>query len=442
MTKLIDKVLTFKGGIHPPYGKELSNSKAIEVCSLPDTVVIPLHQHTGAPCEPLVEKGQSVQAGKIIGSSDSFISAPIHSSVTGEVKSIEKTTNAMGMKVNSVIINVNQELDQKVKTMPAIKDINPEKIRERAKEAGLVGLGGAAFPTHVKLTPPKDKKIETVIVNGCECEPYLTCDHRQIIEDADELINGTKLLIHAVGASKAYIAVEINKPDAINELLMKVENEGNIFIIRVATKYPQGSEKQLIKALTGKEVPSGGLPADTGALVQNIGTTIALSRAVEKGKPLIERVVTITGEGVKNPKNLRVKIGTTFDKLIEAAGGFSIKEGRVIAGGPMTGFAQHNLEASVIKGTSGLVVIPDDENSIVESGPCIRCGKCFKVCPVYLAPSLLSIYGEQHLWDKSEETNAMDCIECGCCSYECPSKRPIVQLVKIAKLKIRQKNAK
>lgn len=428
---------TFKGGLHPPENKTSTFSRPIEEASLPPEVVIHLHQHTGVPCSSLVEKGDKVLAGQKIGDSDAFISAPVHSSVSGEVIAVEPRFHFTGVRLMSVVIAPDGEQKEiRIKT-PSAKKATPEQIREIVREAGIVGLGGAAFPTHVKLSPPKDKPIDSVIINGCECEPYLTCDHRNMLERADDLIEGVRLIVSTVGAKKAYLAVEDNKPDALAFLKEKVSSE-DIEVVSLHAKYPQGAEKQLIKTILDREIPSGKLPSEVGALVQNVGTAIAISEAVREGKPLIERAVTVSGRGVNKPKNLQAKIGTPLNFLIEQCGGFKGSVKKVVVGGPMTGCAQFHLETPTVKGTSGILVL-NEEDPLYESAgyrACIRCGRCIKFCPMVLMPNFLGIYAELEMWDMTEQFHALDCIECGCCGYICPSRIPLVQFVRLAKAKI------
>jgi electron transport complex protein RnfC len=442
MILVTQRKYSFKGGTHPPHYKELTSHRKIEKVPLPDEVIIPLQQHTGAPCQPVVNKGDYVKAGQKIGDSEAFISAPIHASVCGEVVGIEPRLHPIGQPVMSIIVKVDKENTEIQKLKPLPEDPEPQEIRARVKEAGLVGLGGAAFPTHVKLSPPPEKKIDTVIVNGCECEPYLTCDHRQMLEESDQVLDGAKLLKKAVGASQVFIAIETNKPDAIELLEQKVVGSNSITVARMDTKYPQGAEKQLIKAILNREIPSGGLPMDVGALVQNVGTTIAISKAVREGLPLFERVITISGRAIANPKNLRVRIGTPISFLIDQVGGFATPPGKVIVGGPMTGVAQFTLDVPVVKGTSGIIALPLDELRLYDDQPCVRCGKCVQHCPMQLLPALISALIELERIDEAQEMGVFDCIECGVCAFVCPAQRPIVQLVRYAKAKIKAKGKK
>lgn len=428
---------TFKGGLHPPGKKRATSSKPIEEPSLPPEVVIHLHQHTGAPCAPLVEKGDKVLAGQKIGESNAFISAPVHSPVSGEVTAVEPRFHFTGVRLMCVVIAPDgAQKEARLKT-PSGKKITAEQVREVVLEAGIVGLGGAAFPTHVKLCPPKDKEIDTVIINGCECEPYLTCDHRNMLEHADKLLDGIELIISTVGAKQAYIAVEDNKADAISHLIAKVASS-DIKVVSLPAKYPQGAEKQLIKTILDREIPSGCLPSEVGALVQNVGTAIAISEAVREGKPLIERVITVTGSGITEPKNLRAKIGTPLNFLVEQCGGFTGEVKKVVMGGPMTGCSQFHLETPTVKGTGGILALTGDE-PIVKTGEyksCIRCARCINACPMILMPNYLGIYAQIEMWDFTDKYHVLDCIECGCCGYICPSRIPLVQLIRLAKAKV------
>ncbi len=432
-------LFTFKGGVHPPYQKELSSGRAIKTAPLPKQLIVPLSQHIGAPCNPTVSVGETVKEGQVIGKSDAFVSAPIHSPVSGKIKKIEPVLHPLGKKVMSVIIDA-QEDEEKAYLEPLGDD--PEKldgkaILERVRDAGIVGLGGATFPTHVKFSPPKDKKIDTLILNGCECEPYLTADHRLMLERTTDIILGARMIARILNVDRIIIAIEDNKPDAIE----KVRGEASKYGIEVAvthTKYPQGAEKMLIKAVIDREVPSGGLPMDVGTVVSNVGTAVAVCEAVRDGKPLIERVVTVTGNGVKEPSNFLARIGTPMAHLVEQAGGTTGKLGKIIMGGPMMGLAQPSLDVPVIKGTSGILLLQMENYMKVDYRACIKCSFCVRVCPVHLLPSTLSIIGEAQKWELAEKYGVNDCIECGSCAYVCPSKRPIVQLIKTTKAKLRE----
>jgi electron transport complex protein RnfC len=411
---------TFSGGVHPPDKKELSKSSLLSETKPPKIVVIPLSQHIGAPCKALVSIGQEVKKGEIIGEAGGFVSAPVHSSVSGKVTAIGEFPNAMGRTVLSVVIE---------------NDLKDEWTRDKIKAAGIVGMGGAAFPTAVKLSPPKEKPIDTVMINGAECEPYLTADYRMMLEKPQEIVEGLKILMKILGVEKGYIGIENNKPDAVQKMKEAVSGETGLEVVALEVKYPQGAEKMLIKAIVGREVPPPpGLPMDVGVVVQNVGTAIAIYEAARFGKPLIERVVTVTGEGISEPKNLMVRIGTQISQLIEECGGFKGNVGKVISGGPMMGFAVYSLDVPVTKGTSGILVLPEEKIVHADDfGPCIRCGRCIDACPMYLVPSMISVYSEKGFFEDAKDYGLFDCFECGTCAYVCPSKRPIVQLVRLAK---------
>lgn len=428
---------SFFGGIHPDYNKITENRK-IEVAALPKKVVLPLSQHTGAPCEPLVKAGDIVKAGQKIAESKSFVSAPIHASISGKVVEIAKKPHPVAGESLAIVIESDGKLeyDRSIKPRDDADELDRKDIISIIKEAGIVGLGGAAFPTHVKLSPPPEKKIDTIILNGAECEPYLTCDHRLMIEETGKIISGLRLMMKALDVKKAVIGIESNKENAI--VFMK-DRSGSIEVVPLKAKYPQGAEKMLIYAITKRKVPSGGLPMDVGVVVQNVGTAKAVYDAVYTGKPLIERCVTVTG-AVKEPKNLLVKIGTPFSDLISQCGGYKGEPKKLIAGGPMMGIAQYTDDIPVIKGTSGILVI--DDGSADEERRCIRCAKCVDVCPVNLTPNMIMANSKNDRIEAAEYLNALDCFECGCCSYVCPSKIPIVHYIKYAKSEIMKKRKK
>lgn len=428
---------TFRGGIHPAYNKELSSGKAIKPAPVPKEVVIPLSQHIGAPNEPLVKAGDRVEKGQKIGESEAFVSAPVHSSVAGTVKEIIDVPNFTGADVQSVVITADaSQPDFQKKPGKDLESLSDEEIRQIAREAGLVGMGGAAFPTQVKITPPKEKPVDTVIINAVECEPFLTCDHRQMLERGDDLITGAKLLKAAVGASKVIIGIESNKMDAVDALRSKVTGEPDISVEVLEVKYPEGAEKMLIFALTGRKVPPGKLPSEVGCLVQNVGTAVALFEAAAWGKPLYERVVTVTGQGIKEPGNLLVRVGTPLHVIMKACGGYSNSPAKVVVGGPMTGWAQEELYAPVVKSTSGVVVLDSEMVDVGMEEECVRCGKCVDVCPMFLLPNFIVQATKKKQWYRAEMWGAQDCFECGCCSFTCPAYIPHVEYVREAKAEI------
>ncbi len=430
----------FKGGLHLPEKKSLTTAKPIKKAKEPYKVIIPLLQHTGKICEPLVKIGDNVKLGQKIGDSNEFISAPVHSPIDGVVKGIEPKDHPSGIKVLSVII----ESDSKESILPETKErdidsLSSDEIIKIIREAGIVGLGGAAFPTAVKLSPPKDKKIDTFILNGAECEPYLTCDQRLMEERAEQIIIGMELMMKCLGVKKGFIGIENNKPDAIgkiNNALNSILEDYNIKIVVLPTKYPQGAEKQLIKAILNRIVPMGGLPFDVGVVVNNVQTAYAVYEAVKLGIPLIKRVITISGDGIVAPQNLEVKIGTLIRDVIEWCGGFKGNPGKVILGGPMTGIAQHSLDVPIIKGTSGIIVLTEEEvkkSQLYHPGFCINCGRCIDTCPMGLLPNKIGILVANNRLDTTEEYHPLNCIECGLCSYVCPSRIQLLQYIKLAK---------
>lgn len=425
---------TFKGGIHPPDKKILAANSPIVASKPPKIAVIPLSQHIGAPCNAIVTIGQEVKKGEVVGEPAGFVSSPVHASVSGKVVAIGEFPNAMGRMVNSVVIeNDGKEEWTPLKDNPDYMSLPPDVLKGKVKTAGIVGMGGATFPTVVKLSPPKEKQIDAVLINGAECEPYLTADYRLMVERPKEVVEGLKILMRILGVQKGYVGIENNKPDAIAKMKEAASGSG-IEVLALKVKYPQGAEKMLIKAILGREVPPRALPMDVGVVVQNVGTALAIYEAARFGKPLIERVVTVTGEGITDPKNLMVRIGTKISDLIEECGGFKDGVGKVISGGPMMGFALSSLDVVVTKGTSGILVIPEgDVFHADEFGPCIRCGRCIEACAMGLMPSMLSVLSEQGFYEEAKEYNLFDCFECGSCTYVCPSKRPIVQLVRLAK---------
>jgi electron transport complex protein RnfC len=428
---------TFRGGIHPVGYKELTSGKAIVTMPAPAEVIVPLKQHVGAPCQPLVKKGDVVNKGQKIGDSDEFIAAPVHAPVSGVVKAIQPCKEPHGAIVQAVVIENDGEerLDPSIKPHPDLSQLDAEAIKNIVREAGIVGLGGATFPTHAKLSPPRDKKIEALIINGCECEPYLTCDHRLMVEEPERVVFGTRALMKALGIEKAFIGIETNKPDAIAALEKASAEYPGIEVIPVAYKYPQGSERQLITTITGKQVPANGLPMDVGIVVNNVETAAAVQAAIETGMPLIERVVTVSGEGVKDPQNLLVRIGTPIGEVIAAAGGFSGTPKQVIIGGPLTGVAQSDMLVPVTKCNTGILVF-NELKKTNKPEPCIRCGRCVDACPSYLMPSTLANLSDFGKFDQAVEMGLLACVECGSCSYVCPAHRFLLQSILVAKQEV------
>lgn len=432
------KLFTFKKGIHPPYGKYLTENKSIEVYLPKRDLVFPMSQHIGAPCNPIVKVGDRVLVGQKIGEGEGFVSSPIFSSVSGTVKEIAPKMVASGQKILSVVIE-NDKTYETVTGFGTKRDLSKltnEEIVTIVKDNGIVGLGGACFPTHVKLAPPKDKVIDAIVINAAECEPYLTCDHRLMLEKADEILEGVKVLQKLFANAKVYIGIEDNKKDAISLLTEKSSKLNNVAVVALKTKYPQGSEKHLIYATTKREVPSGKLPSDVGCVVQNIATVQQLYKTVICGQPLLERVVTITGEAIKTPKNLLVKLGTSFSELIEACDGFNVPPVKVIAGGPMMGMAISSFEIPVVKGTSGILCLDANQAKLEEETLCIRCGKCIDSCPMNLLPENLHKAAKKNKLDEFEKLYGMDCIECGCCSFSCPAKNSLVEEIRKAKRQV------
>ncbi len=433
---------TFKlGGVHPPENK-FSAGKSIEVLPLPKSVFVPVAQHIGAPATPVVNRGDLVKVGQLLAKSSSFVSANIHSPVSGKVKKIDFSADSSGYPKQGFYIDVDGDewLNGIDLSDKLVKDFSfdGQEIINKIQEAGIVGLGGATFPTHVKLVPPKGMKASVLLINGVECEPYLTADHRLMLEKPDEILVGTQLLMKALGVGKAVVGIENNKPDAIQLLTEKTKEYKGISVVDLKVKYPQGGEKQLIKAVTGKEVPSGGLPIAVGAVVSNVGTAFAVYEAVQKNKPLIERVVTVTGKNVENPSNFKVRIGTPTSALIEAAGGLPENTGKIISGGPMMGRAVQSADIPVTKGTSGILLMPQEVAKRNKPITCIRCSRCVTVCPMGLEPYLLKKLSEKQLFEQAEDDRVMDCIECGSCSYTCPSNLPLLDFIRLGKNKVGQ----
>ena len=431
---------TFRiGGIHPKENK-FSAGKSIESITIPEQVIVPLAQHIGAPCQPVVKKGDQVKVGTLLGKSVGFVSANIHSPVSGTVKKIDLALDASGYKRNAVFIDVvGDEWEDAIdRTSTLVRECNltSKEIIDKISASGIVGMGGATFPTHVKLTPPPGTKAEVLIINAVECEPYLTADHSLMMEKTEEVFVGIELLMKAVKVNRAVIGIENNKPDAINKFKQAAKSYPNIEVQPLKVQYPQGGEKQLIDAVMGRQISSGALPISVGAIVQNIGTAFAVYEAIQKNKPLVERVVTVTGKDVKSPCNVLSRIGIPLDNLIEHAGGLPENTGKVVSGGPMMGKAVASTEIPVTKGTSGILIIPTLESRRKQMKDCIKCGKCVNICPMGLNPTLLMTLTEYEVWDKAEKEKIVDCIECGSCSYTCPSDRPLLDYIRLGKVKV------
>ena len=428
---------SFKGGIHPDDQKALTEHKPIEEIPAPKQVVLPMSMHIGAPCNPLVAVGDTVRVGQRIAESTVPVSAPIHAPISGTVSALEPRLHPNGSMVLSAVIDNDFEdtwIDD-LRPVDNFHTIGAEELADIAKDAGLVGLGGAAFPTHIKIKSAIGK-VDTLIINGSECEPYITSDNRLMLEQGEELVEGTILLMKALGLREAHIAVESNKREAIEHLRKLIAKKDEVKLNVLRTKYPQGSEKHLIKAVTGREVPPGELPAAVGAINVNVATTIALNRAVKTGKPVTHKVVTVSGSAVANPKNLLVPLGTPIGELVEACGGFLKTPSEVMMGGPMMGIGQFSLDVPVIKGTNAILAFCENENKFDPEQTCIRCGKCVGVCPMNLMPNYMHLYAKRGELDECEKYHITDCIECGCCSYICPARLHLVQSFRTAKQEI------
>ena len=440
----MSRKFTFRGGVHPPHKKSQTEHLSIEVFPAPEKVIIPISQHIGAPAKPVVNKGDRVTIGQLLGGAGGFVSSPVHSSVSGTVLSVGLFPHPMGKLVMAVEI-ANDGTDEKCAFTSLAQWNNTEtkELISKIQAAGIVGMGGASFPTHVKMSPPENKKIDTLIINGAECEPYLTADHRAMLERTEDLLTGTLILKKILGARRCFIGVEENKPDAIQAVLSKLSGaqfKGEITLARLQVKYPQGGEKQLINAITGRMVPSGGLPMDSGCVVQNVGTAIAVRDAILDGVPLYQRIVTVTGPTVKSPKNLLVRIGTPIRLLLAACDVDMRATRKVIMGGPMMGIAQSDIDVPVIKSTSGILAYDKTTPSDREY-PCINCGHCLHACPIHLVPSRLAKFVEHEKIDEAIEWNITDCMECGSCTFVCPSKINLVHYIKLGKFHIQARRA-
>ncbi|MCH5343159.1 MAG: electron transport complex subunit RsxC [Acetatifactor sp.] len=435
---------TFVGGIHPYDGKDLSKDKPIRDLLPAGELVYPLSQHIGAPANAIVEKGDRVLVGQKIAESGGFVSAPVYASVSGTVKAIEPRRVVTGDMVMSVIVeNDGKYMEAFHPPVKPLEQMSKEEILTAVREAGIVGMGGAGFPTHVKLSPKEPENIDYVIANCAECEPYLTSDYRRMLEEPEKLIGGLKCILRLFDHAQGILAVEDNKPDCIELLKRLTKNEKRISVKPLKTKYPQGAERQLIFATTGRMVNSTMLPADVGCVVNNVDTVVAVYRAVIEGRPLMERIVTVTGNAVSEPQNFRVRIGTSYRELAEAAGGFKEQPEKLICGGPMMGFAMFGLDVPTTKTSTALLAFTEDEVAGMEPGPCINCGRCVEVCPGRVIPSKLADYAEHFDEEAFLENHGMECCECGCCSFICPAKRPLTQEIKsMRKIQLAKKKKK
>ena len=440
------KAFTFKHGIHPPDHKSATDSRHIEVIhpKAGELLIFPMQQHIGAPCEPIVEIGERVLVGQKIADSDAFVSSPVHASVSGIVKGFDQTLTPTGITSNAIII----ENDALMEEHPSMRgtenylDFTKEEYLAKIREAGIVGLGGAGFPAHIKLNPPPEKKIDYIIVNASECEPYLTTDHRVMIEQPNEIRRGLQIILKMFPEAKGIIGIENNKPDAIQTMKAICRGDSRITVRTLKTKYPQGSEKQMILACTGRQVPSGGLPADVGCIVDNVDTIIAIDRCVKRGRPLMRKVVTVVGGAVKNPGNYKARLGMTYASLIEATGGFVTEPSKLVSGGPLMGVSMFDLNVPVIKTSSAVLCFTKEESDMPDESVCIRCGKCVEHCPISLMPFELNQYILHNQIDLFKKFNGMDCIECGSCSYICPAKRHVSQSIRATRRYLLQQKKK
>ena len=427
------KSVTFRGGVHPKDGKQRTEGMAVTPLSPPEEIVIPMAQHIGAPAKPCVAAGDTVAVGQLIGKPGGFVSARVHASVSGTVKAVESRMGGMGIPVMCVVIeNDGEDRTAELEGIADWRAAEGDALKQKIADAGIVGMGGAAFPTHVKLSPPKEKPIDAVILNGAECEPMLTSDHRLMLERPEAVVEGLQILRKILDAKQAMIGIEKNKPDAI-ETMRNAVGGTDIQVVPMTVKYPQGAEKQLIDACLSRKVPSGGLPMDVGAVVQNVGTAAAVADAVVRGRPLIERIVTVSGKASATAGNFSVRVGTPISRLIEAAGGVTGKIGKLIGGGPMMGITLQTDEVPVSKGTSGVLLFAEDEIHTQAPGPCIRCGRCVRACPMGIIPTEIAGFARLGLVEETKNANALDCIECGSCAFGCPARIPLVQEIRLGK---------
>ncbi|MBN2439695.1 MAG: electron transport complex subunit RsxC [Spirochaetales bacterium] len=434
----MNEITTFKkGGIHPPDSKIFTKNKEIRNANIPSIAYIPMHQHMGKPAECIVEKGDIIREEMLLGKATGFFSANIHSPIPGKVVDIKEIYLPSGMKSNAVIIELAGEFDRagKSSSKKSWENLSPKELIDKISDMGIVGLGGATFPTHIKYTLKEGFRLEYFIINGVECEPYLTADHRLMLEKTEEILEGIQIVKKILGPENIIIGIEENKPDAIDTMQRLIaDKKYDIEVVPLKTKYPQGDEKQLLQSIINREVPSGGLPLDIGSVVSNVGTIFAIYEAIVYEKPLIERIVTVSGSLVKNPGNFKVKIGTKISELIEECDGFHEFPAKIIAGGPMMGFAIHDVDTPVIKGMSGIIALSKKEIGSSQDTSCIQCGRCLRACPLGLSPTVLFKLIEHNRFEEAKENGLFDCKECGCCGYVCPARLPLIQGMKLGKI--------
>jgi len=434
-------LLSFKHGVHPPENKDITSGIVSKRFPFPKEVILPLSQHIGTPAKALVQAGDHVERGDVIAEATGFISSAVHATAAGTVKSIELWPHPNGDMVPSIRIDVDPNSSQmrRSRIVPRWQDVKDEDLSKEIAKAGIVGLGGAAFPSHVKLCPPKDQPVELLLINGCECEPYLTSDHRVMLEQPDKVYTGIRIALKALGITRAVIGIEANKPDAIEIMRKTKPDDLDVTIQPLTVKYPQGAEKMLIKAVMGREVPSGALPSAIGAMVQNVATAANVAAVFETGHPLIERIITVSGRGIRKPGNWKIPFGTKLRDVIEHCGGLTEDAAEIIFGGPMMGLGQANLDVPILKANGGILILSKDECKRQDIMPCIRCGKCLDACPVFLNPQLMGVLAKaEHYEELEAEANLKDCMLCGSCSFVCPSNIPLSQLFAMARTQIRR----